>query len=443
MLFFRYTCEARGLRHPDDFLAKYREAAARLGLQNADEPAPKTVEGWLYEGRKPQRVFRPVIVEMLGHGIEALWTEVPEGTAQQFVPLAGASPTAPHADAGVGLDDMKRTGAMAVRRAKEFLLGADRERVGEDTLGLLDDEVQRLVAAYPREPLSVIWDDLLETQEQVFRLLEGGRVRPSQLRDLNVKGAMLSFLVAKGFNDMEVPHQAMTMTRVAAACAKDAEHPGLIALTYGLKSLIAYWADRPEDAYHYAGQGAATAADLRGTVGLWLLGLRARAAAVLGDEETVRAINQQAADRREHVVHDDLDELGGLFFYAPEKQLYYAVEAEVLLGHGDARLAAQAEQAVQGFSDPSSPSWAFGDLAGSRCDLALVRLFGGDLDGAAEAVRPVLDLPASHRNNGIVVSTMRIRHALMSSPARTAAVAQDLRAEIEAFPVGRPALPRG
>src|SRR5690606_37148799 len=127
-------------------------------------------------------------------------------------------------------------------------------------------------------------------------LLEGGRVRPSQLRDLNVKSAVLSFMVAKGFNDMEVPHQALTMTRVAAACARDAEHAGLIAATEGLKSLIAYWADKPTDAYHYASQGAAVAEHQRGTVALWLLGLQARAAAVLGDEETVRTANQQAAD---------------------------------------------------------------------------------------------------------------------------------------------------
>ncbi|WP_233227482.1 hypothetical protein [Streptomyces sp. I4(2020)] len=179
----------------------------------------------------------------------------------------------------------------------------------------------------------------------------------------------------------------------------------------------------------------------RGTVALWLLGLQARAAAVLGDEETVRTANQQAADRRERVVPDDLDSLGGLFTYAPEKQLYYAVEAEAVLGHGGAQLAQQAEQAVQGFSDPTAPNWAFGDLAGSQCDLALVRLYGGDLDGAAAAIRPVLDLPASHRNNGIVMSAMRVRQALTSGPAREAVVARDLRAEIEAFPASWPALP--
>jgi hypothetical protein len=404
----------------------------------------KTVEGWVYEGRKPQRVFRPAIVEMLGLSIEQLWTEVPEGATPHFGPgQPDTSPFAPHADLGVGLDEMKRTGAMAVRRAKEFLLGADRDRVGDDTLGVLDDEVRRLVAEYPRVPLSSVWPDLLETQEQVFRLLEGGRVRPSQLRDLNFAGAILSFLVAKGFNDMQDPHQAMMMTRVAAACARDAEHPGLIALTDGLKSLIAYWAERPEDAYHYATKGAESTANLQGTVGLWLLGLQSRAAAVLGDEEAVHAANRQAADRREAVVRDDLDELGGLFHYARPKQLYYTVEAQTLLGHGSAQLAAQAEEAVQGFSDPNDPDWAFGDLAGSQCDLALVRLYSNDVEGAAEAIRPVLDLPASHRNNGIIVSALRVRHTLTTGSVRTALAARDLRAEIEAFPPSRPALPRG
>ncbi|WP_225827087.1 hypothetical protein [Streptomyces naphthomycinicus] len=178
-------------------------------------------------------------------------------------------------------------------------------------------------------------------------------------------------------------------------------------------------------------------------MGLWLLGLKARAAAVLGDEVTVRAANQEAMDRREQVVPDDLDQLGGLFFYAPEKQLYYDVESRALLGHGDDQLAVMAENAVAGFSDPAAPNWAFGDLAGVQCDLALVRLYGGDLDGAADAIRPVLNLPASHRNNGIVVSTARVRKALESGPARTAVTARDLRAEIEAFPASGHALPRG
>ncbi|MGW6062729.1 hypothetical protein [Streptomyces sp. NPDC055189] len=118
-------------------------------------------------------------------------------------------------------------------------------------------------------------------------------------------------------------------------------------------------------------------------------------------------------------------------------------DRDVLLGQLCEPLIAQAEEAVLGFSDPSAPSWAFGDLAGTRCDLALVRLFGGDVEGAAEAMRPVLDLPASHRNSGIIVSALRVRNSLTTGPSRTAVAARDLCAEIEAFPASRPALPRG
>lgn len=54
-----------------------------------------------------------------------------------------------------------------------------------------------------------------------------------------------------------------------------------------------------------------------------------------------------------------------------------ATPTHITIGHGGAQLAQQAEQAVQGFSDPTAPNWAFGDLAGSQCNLALVRLYGG------------------------------------------------------------------
>lgn len=442
MLFFRFVLERRGIRSADEFLPSYRDAAARLGLTNV-EPAPKTFEGWFYEGRRPQRVFRPAIVEMLGFSIDDLWTEVPEGATPDFVPLVGTSPIAPHAEPGMDLSDMKRSGAMAVRRARNYVLQTDRERVGDNTLPLLHDQVARLVTEYPRVPLSAIWDDLLDAQDQVIFNLETGKHRPSQLGDLNFMAGILAFLVAKGFNDMEDREQARTMSLLAAAFAKDAEHPGLMALVNGLQSLIEYWADRPGDALFYAQKGAALSSNLNGTVGLWLLGLQARAAAVLGDAETVRAVNLEAIDRREGVVLDDLDQLGGLLTYSAEKQGYYTVEAEALLGHGDANLAMQAELAVQGFSDRENPNWAFGDLAGAQCNHALVLLHSGEVDGAAQAIRPVLDLPATYRNNGIVVSAQRVRQTLMTGGVRTAIAARDLREEIAVYAPRRPALPAG
>ncbi len=321
-------------------------------------------------------------------------------------------------------------------------MGAERGQLGEETIGFLQDEVRRIAETYPRVPLSSIFDDLATTQNEVFRHIEGGRSKPSQLRQLHIMATLLSWFMAKASHDMGDAHSAMMQARAAGVCAQQAEHSGLIALTDGLKSLIAYWSGNADDALYYARKGTAEHSDLRGTVSAWLPSLEARAAALLGDRETVRAANEQAERRRDRVLSDDLDELGGLLTFPRQKQLYYAVESHVMLGCGDAHTAAQAEEAVAAFSDRGAAHWAFGDQAGAHCNLALIRLHGGDLDGTADAMGPVLELPAGQRNRGIVVSAQRVQAALTREPVRTAVRARDLREEIAVYPPSRPVLPR-
>ncbi|MDX3488295.1 hypothetical protein [Streptomyces sp. ID05-18] len=156
---------------------------------------------------------------------------------------------------------------------------------------------------------------------------------------------------------------------------------------------------------------------------------------------------EQAARRRETVEPDELDELGGLLTFPAEKELYYRVETEVLLGQGAAgtAMSSAAEQAVAAFTDPDAPFWAFGDEAGARCNLAVVRLHDDEVDGAADALRPVLDLRPAQRNRGIVVSAQRVHRALAHSPARASLLARELREEIAQFSPAAPptaALPR-
>ncbi|WP_098899792.1 hypothetical protein [Streptomyces sp. st77] len=174
--------------------------------------------------------------------------------------------------------------------------------------------------------------------------------------------------------------------------------------------------------------------------------LEARAAALLGNAAGAAAAVEQAARRREAVEPDDLDELGGLLTFPAEKELYYRVETQVLLGQGATGTAtgAAAEQAVAAFSDPDAPFWAFGDEAGARCNLAVVHLHD-ELDGTVDALRPVLDLPPGQRNRGIVVSAQHVHRALGHSPARTSHLARDFREEITQYAPTTPpaaALPR-
>ncbi len=79
------------------------------------------------------------------------------------------------------------------------------------------------------------------------------------------------------------------------------------------------------------------------------------------------------------------------------------------------------------------PEWAFGDQAGSHTGLALARIARGDLDGATEAITPVLGLVPEQRINGIVHSVQRLHAAITSSDLGVDPAARDLQEEIETF----------
>ena len=437
---FRQLVDQGEMKDPRAFLPRFRESAHEVAELDHDPavstclPAASTFEAWYYGQRKPTREFRRVLVHMFRpHTFDQLWGPV----------WAEASLPDDRSDADAVLHDMQRSAVMAARRARDFAMGSERGVLGEETMGLLQDEVERIADAYPRVPLPTIYDDLATAQAEVFDKIESERALPSQLRQLNVMGALLSWHMAKASHDLSDPHSAMIHARAAGACAQHAEHQPLVALVDGLKSLIHYWSGNADRALHSARKGSSQQTG-RGTVGVWLASLEARAAALLGDAAIARDALERAEQLRTRVEFDDLDQLGGLLTFPSEKQLYYSVESHVLLGESTPRITEQATAAVEAFSNTVAPYWAFGDQAGSHCNLALVRLHGGDVDGVAEAVRPVLDLPPAQRNRGIVVSAQRVQQALMRGPASTSHLARDLREEIGAYaPLrARPALPQ-
>jgi len=74
--------------------------------------------------------------------------------------------------------------------------------------------------------------------------------------------------------------------------------------------------------------------------------------------------------------------------------------------------------------------------ATARCALAVARVARGDVDGAAEALGPVLALPPAQRDHSIVTSVERVRTTLsaITDPRRDAIA---LAVAIEAFTVER------
>lgn len=333
---------------------------------------------------------------------------------------------------------------MAARRALRFAVTVEGSNVGPETLDQLRDEVARLAAAYPQQPLPVLLSDLIELQDVAFRLLEG-RQRPGETAELYLLTGAVCGMLAKASHDLGDPHSAMTQARTAYVCADNAGHPGLRAWTRGLQSMIAYWAGWPNEAIRYAQLGIEAADRATGTAAVWLPAQEARAWAILGDADKAETAIDRALEARDTVTGDDLDDLGGIMTFTRPRQLYYAADTRVWLPGSERDAEQAATEAVTAFQDAAAADRSFSDEAGSRADQALARVNNGDLDGAADALRPVLDLPADQRIGGIVASVMRVHQALRDPRHRTAPIVRDTQLEIEAYckiPAAT-ALPRG
>ncbi|MGH3773966.1 MAG: hypothetical protein ACRDRW_21680 [Pseudonocardiaceae bacterium] len=328
---------------------------------------------------------------------------------------------------------------MSADRARDFLSRIEVSNVGAGTLDQLADDVRRLVVAYLQQPLPTLLSDLVDTQDRAFTLLEG-RQRPEQTRDLYLVAGITCGLMAMASQDLGSHHDAMTQARTGYACADNSGHDGLRAWTRGLQANITYWSGRFEDSLRYTQLGTEAAARSRGTAGVLLASNEARALAALNRPDQVHVAVARAAEARDRVQPDELDILGGVCNFSRPPQLHFAAEA---LSWGGAPEAVRAEQvaleALNAYAVARGSSYR--NEANTRGALAVARVARGEVDGATEALGPVLELPPAQRTHSIVTSVERVRTALqtINDPGRNAI---DLAGAIEAFTSERLALPR-
>jgi hypothetical protein len=145
---------------------------------------------------------------------------------------------------------------------------------------------------------------------------------------------------------------------------------------------------------------------------------------------------------REHITANDLDELGGICNFSRARQLYYAADAGASLveSHSNAgnqrilhdKTESYALEAIAAYEGAPSGEKSFGDEAGARTDLAIARARDGSLDGALEAIQPVLILPASQRIRGIIGSVVNV-HRAITATSPDAPIAREIQEAIEDY----------
>jgi hypothetical protein len=460
----RTLITARHWQRYETFAVQFARAARKLAGEEGEEDLAKVsvsarqFERW-YGGKlrtTPHPDACRILEHMFGYPVQQLLAQADRPSQETSLTLGQDDPRPAAARSlaqgviwapgtlipgGFGMtedsapSDPERILAMAARRAMRFSAAASSSNIGGESLEQLWAETSRLAIAYPQQPLSVITGDIVSLQDIVFSLLEG-RQRPSESRDLYVIGGLASGMLSKASHDLRDPDTAMTHARTALLCANNAEHASLAAWVRGLQSLITYWALRPREALEYAQLGQ----QLPGTTGsvtVWLASLEARAWARLGNGAASREAIARASELREQLARNDLDQLGGMCYFSRPRQLYYASDAGAALPEHDEsglheETEALAADAITAYEQAPGEEKSFGDEAGSRTDLAIARVRTGNLEGAREAIQPVLDLPVAQRIHGVVTSVLDVHHAV-TTRATDAPLARDIQEEIEAY----------
>lgn len=321
--------------------------------------------------------------------------------------------------------DVEEFVKMAADRAREFSLAT--QAMSGETVGLIYDEVRELAQAYPRRPLTELLARMVQVQDVAFRVLED-RARPADARQLYLLAGVACGMVAKASHDLAQPHAAMTQTGTAFICAEQAGHPGLQAWVRGLQAMIAYWAGRPAESVRHAAAGIGRCIN---TTSVWLPISEARGWAARGNAEQTVAAILRAEAAVEQVNHDDLDQLGGICTFTPARMQYYAADAMAWLPDQAVAAERYAQQACTAYTETETPEWAFGDQAGSQAALSIARAHRGEIDGAAEALAPVLQLAPEQRINGVIASVLRVGQTVRPPGLRSQT--DELTEQIESF----------
>ncbi|WP_233625182.1 hypothetical protein [Actinoplanes sp. ATCC 53533] len=301
-------------------------------------------------------------------------------------------PTTGTGDVGSTLPTLAEEIAMSAEESSRFVTGP-RATADDETVAQLAADVRKLAKDYLTDAPYTLIRPLNHARDRVFRLIDE-RQLPRLLPGLYAGAGRLSALLAHACADLGHPYAADSHARTAWVCAEMADDDALRVYTKWVQSNTSYWTGDYATAAEAAAVGrqhAHTPADV-----LRLASQQARAAAAAADRRTAADALAAARDACAAVAEGPAGR-DGVFDFSAGKGNYYFSEIGVTLGGEEnwARAADDAQTAITLLTaDPAACSEF---RAAAHIDLAAARLAGDHLEGAAEALAPVLNLPVELR----------------------------------------------
>lgn len=318
----------------------------------------------------------------------------------------------------------------AAHEASEHAGRAEASNIGATVLEQLDADALRIAREYVHVPPVPMMVEMMRVRRRVYRLLEGQQ-KPADTSHLYLLAGTMSGLLANASTDLGHLDAAAEQARAAWAYAELCGHNGLRAWTRGMQALIEYWSERPRHAVVLAQNGQQYAQSM--TAAVRLHNIEARIWSKLGSADDAERCIQAAATARTRTGTDDLhDEIGGVFGFPEAKNHYYAGAIYIHLGRAEPALT-ETQRTIDLYAGGPSEQRSYGAEAMARVDNAAAQLINGSLDGADDALRPVLELSEDRRIAQLEERLTGLRRRIAAPRFRDAVEARRLDERIEEF----------
>ncbi|WP_405914564.1 DNA-binding protein [Streptomyces sp. NBC_00728] len=413
----KLLCDRRNLGAPD-FVELFDKIADEVVGKGGNNPtcSERTMFRWRAGQTRPDSLSadtRRVLQAMFGCDVAAL-----------------LSPPAPADDPPAPAFNLEHEINMTARDAQDDAGAVAAASVSDTNLDQLTDDVTSLAHAYAGLPPIEAFRRGRTLQEELHNQRDRTQIPAQQQRLLELTGQAMALLAAAAF-DLGSFANARRLARAADLYGESARFEPLRAYADGILAYIAYFTAMPTEAVSKA-RRAQTYGGLGDIARRRLLAIEARAHGYLGDTASARRALQLSL-HAESGARDDLhDGVGGEFGFTAER-LAMSSSSTALLIHDGAEAERSARRALDLISQKPQASRSAHVLGGAAADLAMARLLSNDVEGAADALTPLWDIPGDQRVTGILVRTGQIQQFLAQPTYRASTLPRELRDRVEDF----------
>ncbi len=314
-------------------------------------------------------------------------------------------------------EDQERREAAAAHRIRAAALAMSRDltALADLDIGELQDGIAATAVDYLSSPPAPMMDRAHVLRGEAFERLRSGHHRPQDRSDLYVAAGRLSGVLSYALLDLGDSEEALEHATAAGRCAEYAGDAELAAWVAGTKSLIARFQGDYGRALEYIRDGYQWVGHGNGTGEARLRCGEAQCLANLGDSRAANAALDRAEQARDEIRRPD--SLGGLFGFSRAKQSYYAGSSLIWLqgGHDAERASREAVTAIELWQAGPEEERSLDDERLAHIYLATARVQLDDVEGAADAIAPVLSLPLEDQISWIVKRADRLA-GMLSAP---------------------------